>query len=50
MVYKIDDDETVVLSKQVDYKYILNDNVYILMIENEKITLCIYKGYFTVVT
>ena len=36
MVYEIDDDEyIVILAKQGDYRYILNDIVYLLRVENE---------------
>ena len=37
MVYDLKDDETVVLCKQGDYTYILNDTVYMLRLENENI-------------
>ena len=36
MVYEIDDEKYVVLSKQGNYKYILNDIVCLLRIEHEK--------------
>ena len=35
MVYEIDDEEYVVLSIQGGYKYLLNDIVYLLRIDNE---------------
>ena len=37
MDYGLDDEDIVFLSQQVDYKYILNDIVYLLRINNDEI-------------